>query len=142
MNETFETLNAENDELHAGLVNSTEENNKLKRIVVTLKEKLEQVNLSNAKLLYTNRILATDSLNERQKNKVVETLANANSVKEAKVIFETLQSTVGASSKSRKPESLSEVVRRGSSQTVLHARDQETPDLGAFKRKKALAGIK
>ncbi len=62
-----------------------------------MKEKLEEVNLSNAKLLYMNRTLNNASLNERQKNKIVESIQKSDSVEEAKVIFETLQSAVGTS---------------------------------------------
>ena len=53
------------------------------------------VNLTNARLLYTNRVLNSTSLNERQKTRIVESISNADSVEEAKVIYQTLQSAVG-----------------------------------------------
>jgi hypothetical protein len=79
-----------------------------------MKDKLEEVNLSNAKLLYMNRTLNNASLNERQKNKIVESIQKTDSVEEAKVIFETLQSAVGTSTRDRKPQSLREAIRRPS----------------------------
>jgi len=57
-----------------------EQNNKYRSLVSTMKEKLDEVNLSNAKLLYTNRILTSDSQNERQKNKIVEAVRSAKTV--------------------------------------------------------------
>ena len=42
--------------------------------MITLEEKLDQANLLNAKLLYQNKALENDSLNERQKENIVEAL--------------------------------------------------------------------
>ena len=115
-------------------------NTKLKEIVDALREKLDEVNLANAKLLYTNRVLRKSSLNERQKETIVEALSNAGSVNEAKVIFETLQSTVGTSQK-RSPQSLSEAVSRPS--TMLPRRKVQNTDSNPFaERMRVLAGIK
>jgi len=108
--------------------------------VETLKQKLDEVNLANAKLLYTNRILRKSSLNERQKETIVEALSNAGSVNEAKVIFETLQSAVGTSQK-RSPQSLSEAVSRPS--TMLPRKKAQNTDINPFaERMRILAGIK
>ena len=115
-------------------------NDKLRTAVDTLKEKLDEVNLSNAKLLYTNRILRKSSLNERQKNKIVEALSNAGSVNEAKVLYETLQNAVG-SPRQGGPQSLSEAVSRPSS--MLPRRKVQNNDFNPFAdRMKILAGIK
>ena len=127
-----ESLTSKNDKL-------LEKNKKYKNLLMQLKDKLEEVNLSNAKLLYTNRVLGGTSLNERQRNKIVEALSKADSVEEAKVIYETLQSAVGASRK-RTPKSLSEVIQRSS--TTLPRRNSETKKLDPVKdRWKTLAGI-
>ena len=96
---------------------SLEENEKYKGLALKLKDKLEEVNLSNAKLLYKNRVLDNTSLNERQKNKIAETISNSKTVEEAKVVFETLQSTVESVSGRKAPKSLSEAVQRNSSAT-------------------------
>ena len=55
-----------------------------------LKKELNEVNLLNAKLLYTNKIFKSKNLNEDKKVKVLKAFDKASSVKEAKVIFETL----------------------------------------------------
>ena len=55
-----------------------------------LKKELNEVNLLNAKLLYTNKIFKSKNLTEDKKVKVLKAFDKASSVKEAKVIFETL----------------------------------------------------
>ena len=51
------------------------ENKKFKNILAKVKDRLEEVNLSNARLLYANRVLQDNSLNEQQKNKIVDMLS-------------------------------------------------------------------
>jgi len=114
-------------------------NKKLEKTVLNLKEHMEEVNLSNAKLLYTNRVLNSASLNERQKTKIVESISNADSVDEAKVIYETLQSAVGAKSTKGAPKSLREVVEKPS--TTFSRRREAKVQNPAFDRMRALAGI-
>ena len=109
-------------------------------VITKLKEKLEESSLINSKLLYQNRILNSVSLNERQKNKIVETISNATTVEEAKIIFETLQSAVGSIKKQKLPESLNEVVTRSSS--AFFPRREETVKVDSFaERMKILAGL-
>ena len=116
------------------------ENQLLKQTLKTMKEKLEEVNLSNAKLLYMNRTLNSPSLNERQRNKIVESIQNSDSVEEAKVIYETLQSAVGSSK--REPKSLREAIKRPSI-SVPNRRDVNTRqrDVVVKERFQRLAGI-
>ena len=122
------------------------ENKKLKenlanyqQVVGSLKENVQDVNLSNARLLYTNRTLRNTSLNERQKERIVEAISKAGSVEEAKTIHETLQSTV-ASTPKRGPKSLSEAITRPTS--VIRASRKEEPKVDPFTaRMRKLAGI-
>ena len=93
----------------------TERNKKAMKIIRHLENKLNETNLLNAKLLYTNKILNSASLNERQKNKVAEAISRASTVEEAKVLFETLQSAVQSDRQGRQPKSLSEAVTKKSS---------------------------
>ena len=123
------------------------ENKKLKEnlsnyqdVVNSLKENVQDVNLSNARLLYTNRTLRNSSLNERQKERIVEAISKAGSVEEAKTIHETLQSTV-ASTPKRGPQSLSEAITRPTS--IIRASRKEEPKVDPFTaRMRKLAGIK
>ena len=122
------------------------ENKKLKQnlsnyqeVVNSLKENVQDVNLSNARLLYTNRTLRNTSLNERQKERIVEAISKAGSVEEAKTIHETLQSTV-ASTPKRGPQSLSEAITRPTS--IIRASRKEEPKADPFSaRMRKLAGL-
>ena len=116
-----------------------QDNSNLQKTILHLKQRLEEVNLSNARLLYTNRVLNSPSLNERQKTRIVESISNADSVEEAKVIYETLQSAVGDKTKSS-PQSLREAVERPSS--TLPRRRETNAQNPHFSRMRALAGIK
>ena len=113
----------------------------LEQTLLALKGKLEEVNLSNAKLLYQNEVLTNPSLNERQKSQVVESIRKAASVSEAKVIFETLQSAARSVGTDRKVESLNEAIRRPSH--TIHGKKplNESVDNNQFDYWKKLAGI-
>ena len=114
---------------------------RLKQTFMLMKEQFEETNLSNAKLLYTNRTLMSTSLNERQKNRIVESIRDADTIEEAKVIYETLQSAVGESRKSA-PKSLNEAISRPS-MSVPRRRKANPPGESLVKdRFQALAGIK
>ena len=55
-----------------------------------LKGELNEVNLLNAKLLYTNKIFKAKNLTESKKVKVLKAFDKAKDVSQAKTIFETL----------------------------------------------------
>jgi len=133
-------LEDEKAELEEANKDLTKENKKFRSAIMQMKDKLEEVNLSNAILLYTNRVISNDSLNERQRKRIVESIAKADSIDEAKVIFETLQSATGHPTFSRKPKSLSEAVSRPSS--IISARIREEKVNPYAERMKLLAGIK
>jgi chromosome segregation ATPase len=116
-------------------------NENLIKAISSLKEQLDKVNLSNAKLLYTNKVLSNVSLNERQKTQIVENITKAESVSEAKTIYETLQSTV-QSVQEKTPKSLSEALNRGPSPFLTRSRQPASLDNVLSDRMKALAGIK
>jgi hypothetical protein len=88
-------------------------NDVLAKTVEALKSKLDELTVANAKLALQNEVHMNESLNRRQKSQIVESIREATSVKDAKVIHEVLQSSAGASnSKSR--ESLNEAISRPS----------------------------
>lgn len=80
-----------------------------------LKKELQEVNLLNAKLLYTNKIFNAKNLNESQKLRVLKAFDKATSVKEAKVIFETLNE--GMVSKTIKSSMMNEIKSSASKAT-------------------------
>ena len=87
----------------AGMREGEEEMNEIEE----LKKELQEVNLLNAKLLYTNKIFNAKNLNESQKLRVLKAFDKATSVKEAKVIFETLNE--GMVSKTAKSSIVNEI---------------------------------
>jgi len=120
--------------------------NKYNEVVGSLKQRFDEMSLANARLIYTNKVLNSDSLNERQKSRVVDAISNVNSVKEAKVIFEALQNAVGTRpAKRRGPKSLSEAVEKRNSSLLTGRRNKQpksdVPD-SAKSRMQRLAGIK
>ena len=55
-----------------------------------LKDKINEVNLLNAKLLFSNKLFRSNGLNESQKMKIIETFDRATSVREVKLVYTTL----------------------------------------------------
>jgi len=105
----------------------------------TIKTELQEVNLFNAKLLYTNKIFKAKNLTESQKVKVLAAFDKAASVKEAKLVFETLSEGMKETKKT-----VNESMLRGSAskstgvaakKPILEVNDQ-------FARWQTLAGIK
>ena len=59
-----------------------------------LKKDLNEVNLLNSKLLYVNKIFKSNDLSESQKVNIVAAFDKAESVKEVKLVFETVSDSV------------------------------------------------
>jgi len=139
LNNLKEVYEKKIEQLNKKLQKEAKRSEKYRTLINSMKDKLEEVNLSNAKLLYQNRVLDSVSLNERQKDKIVETISNAKTVEETKIIFETLQSAVGSAS-TPKPKSLNEVVTKRSSAFMPRKEDKRTDPF--IDRMKLLAGLK
>ena len=103
MKETYNELDETYDELY-----------ETKKAYKTVRSELNEVNLLNSKLLYVNRIFKANQLDEEQKLRVVETLDKAGSVKESKLIYETIKDTFTISKeKKRTPKSYKKSIREG-----------------------------
>ena len=87
-----------------------EELDETKAALETVQSELNEVNLLNSKLLYVNRIFKANNLDESQKLRVVETLDKAGTVKEAKLIYETIKDTFNVA-KSTKTNSKKRSIR-------------------------------
>jgi hypothetical protein len=76
--------------------------------IATLRSELNEVNLLNAKLLYVNKLFKAKNLNESQKVKVINAFDRAETVREAKNVFDTLSESLNTEkAKSQIKESLS-----------------------------------
>jgi len=64
-------------------------------VIETLRGKLNEVNLLNAKLLFTNKLFRKYGLNNEQKMKVVEQFDRAATLREVKLVYSTLGESFG-----------------------------------------------
>ncbi len=64
-------------------------------VIETLRGKLNEVNLLNAKLLFTNKLFRKYGLNNEQKMKVVEQFDRASTLREVKLVYSTLGESFG-----------------------------------------------
>jgi hypothetical protein len=71
----------------------TELNEALETVKV-LRTQLQEVNLLNAKLLYVNKVFKSNNLSEGQKVNVIAAFDKAETVKEVKLVFETVSRNV------------------------------------------------
>ena len=92
-----------------GLMAANEsELNEAMSTIATLRSELNEVNLLNAKLLYVNKLFKAKNLNEAQKVKVINAFDRAETVREAKNVFDTLNESLSTEkAKSQIKESLS-----------------------------------
>ena len=59
-------------------------------VIKFLRSKINEVNLLNAKLLFSNKLFRNHSMNESQKMKVIENFDRASNLREVKLVFATL----------------------------------------------------
>tara|TARA_R110000824_G_scaffold150623_1_gene321299 strand:+ start:9521 stop:10903 length:1383 start_codon:yes stop_codon:yes gene_type:complete len=128
---TAESLQTElNEALEANKVLSTELNEAVKETNAT--------NLLNAKLLFTNKIFKSKNLNESQKVKVLSSFDKANTVKETKLVYETLNEGLKV-----KKSTIKENLGRASKTSIVPTTKKpivESNDV--FARMQKLAGLK
>ena len=67
--------------------------------IKTLQKELNETNLLNAKLLYVNKVFKANSLSEGQKANVIAAFDKAETVKEVKLVFETVSENIPSGGK-------------------------------------------
>lgn len=134
LQEQVSTLKVENNNLQ-------KQHNELKSVALQASKKFEEINLSNAKLNYINRILKSDSLNERQKENIVEKISGANTITESKFIFETVSESL-SSGTPKAPKNLKEALNKNSTLVLKsNNKEQASSSKSTVDRMKRLAGI-
>jgi len=109
------------------------------KTIESLQKTINEVNLLNAKLLYTNKLFRTFDLNEGQKVKVLENFDRTSSVREVKLVFSTLAENLNVSKKKRtvvKEGYASKATKSSAPKKII----SEGNDMAA--RWKKLAGLK
>ena len=91
--------------------------NEYKEAVVFLKDKLHEVNILNAKLLYTNKLFKEYALSNDQKLKIVETFDRAQTTREIKLVYTTLAESFNGE-KNEKKEDVKEFASKKSGGTA------------------------
>jgi hypothetical protein len=105
--------------------------------IKTMKDSLNEVNMLNAKLLFTNKLFKAHTLNETQKVKVIDTFDRARTIREVKLVYATLSESF-SSKKTLVRESVASkpVASTKPKQTILSEGEQ------IANRFKKLAGLK
>ena len=121
-----------------------EETSELGEAMATIEElkgQLQEVNLLNAKLLYVNKVFKSSSLTESQKVSVIAAFDKAETVKEVKLVFETVSdNVVGKTTKSTIKEARLGMASKATGTTASKPEViSEVSD--AVKRMQKLAGI-
>ena len=103
-----------------------------------LKQQLSEMNLFNAKLLYVNKLMQNRNVNSKQQRAIVEALDNAKTIREAKLVYESITRSLN------NKKSLSEGTRRvlGSSSKPTRRGSSTVNESTQSNRWATLAGIK
>ena len=114
-----------------------------KEAVEYLKNKLHEVNLLNAKLLFTNKLFKEFTLNNNQKLKVVETFDRAQTTREIKLVYSTLAEQFGDNGSIARKKSINESASSAVSSTKpsQESRKVISEETQVANRFKKLAGI-
>lgn len=127
----------------AGARNVSEESEELTEALKTveiLRNQLQEVNLLNAKLLYVNKVFKSNNLSEGQKVNVIAAFDKAETVREVKLVFETVSKNVVA-----KPTTIKEHRSFASKATGVTTRPNNPEIISevseTVKRMQKLAGI-
>lgn len=100
-------VHSENKKLRRAVVNETRKNRALNgqldeavTAVNQLQSQLKEMNLFNAKLLYANKLLQNKNISTRQMRSIVESLDNARSLREVKLLYKTMTESLTSKKKS------------------------------------------
>jgi len=115
--------------------------NEHRQVIKYLKNKLNEVNLLNAKLLFTNKLFKTYNLNNNQKLRVVETFDRAKNTREIKLIYSTLAESFSGKTSGVKVGKINEAIASKPQKSTKPSKKviNEGSDIAA--RFKKLAGI-
>lgn len=103
--EVIRALREEDEEMEEEPMEEAEHGEELEEaynVIRFLKGKINEVNLLNAKLLYSNKLFRNFSLNESQKMKVIENFDRAFNLREVKLVYSTLAESFKSPAVARK----------------------------------------
>jgi hypothetical protein len=112
-----------------------------KKVVTALKGQLSEMNLFNAKLLYANKLMQNRDLTPRQQRAIVEALDNAKTLREAKLLYKSLTTSLNKRNRSSGRLSEGVVKARGSSSNPTRTAQPSSNGVGEKDRWAVLAGL-
>ena len=127
--------------MHESMEYLQSELNEYKEAVTFLREKLHEVNILNAKLLYTNKLFKEFALTNEQKLKIVETFDRAQTTREIKLVYSTLAESMKKESVEVKSHAVQEAASRKTGSTKPTSKKIITEESEVAARFKKLAGI-
>ena len=127
--------------MHESIEYLQSELNEYKEAVTFLREKLHEVNILNAKLLYTNKLFKEFALTNEQKLKIVETFDRAQTTREIKLVYSTLAESMKKESVEVKSHAVQEAASRKTGSTKPTSKKIITEESEVAARFKKLAGI-
>jgi len=110
------------------------------KVIRFMKSKLNEVNLLNAKLLFSNKLFRNHSLNESQKMKVIENFDRAQTLREVKLVFATLTESFKLGGK-RKVKTIKESYASKPSRSTRPSKKVLSEGNDVANRFKKLAGL-
>jgi len=114
--------------------------NEYRSAITTLREQMSDLNLFNAKLLYVNKILQVKSVTQSQRHAIIEALDGAKTLRETKLLYESLTASLTASNKPVN-ESATRFAAGGASRSVTST-SVRISEAAEVDRWSLLAGIK
>ena len=106
-----------------------------------LKDKINEVNLLNAKLLFSNKLFRNGNLNEDQKMRVIETFDRASSVREVKLVYSTLAESMKSLKSTSKKKSMTEGLASKSTRSTKPSKKAIVESNNFSDRMRKLAGL-
>lgn len=109
--------------------------------VEVLRGELNEVNILNAKLLYVNKIFKANDLSESQKVNVIAAFDKAETVKEVKLVFETVADNFTKKERVKQPIKESKGLASKATGTTASKKEVISEVSDAVRRMQQLAGI-
>ena len=125
--------------MHKEMEKKEEELEEAYATIRSLKSTINEVNLLNAKLLFSNKLFKSHNLTEGQKMKIIETLDRAQSTREVKLVYTTLAESLSAGAS--KKQTIKEGIASRPTKSTAPAKEVIVESNEFSSRMKKLAGL-
>ncbi len=92
----------QNQQLKERVGSLTKDLKEHRQVIKFLKSKLNEVNLLNAKLLFTSKLFKSKNMNNSEKMKIIESFDRAKTLREVKLVYSTIAESINATSRATK----------------------------------------